>query len=103
MKTDEIVSRLGAWRIRHDQMMAQYDALNALTGADPECPLMVMVFGLWDEYTVAVSEIVGDEAGWLSWYANDCDMGAYPKDAVTPGGKTICVKTLRHLARMIKA
>jgi len=52
---------------------------------------------------VAVSEIVGDEAGWLSWYANDCDMGAYPKDAVTPGGKTICVKTLRHLARMIKA
>lgn len=101
MPIDEIVKRLEAWAARQRELHAQYAALHALTGAEADCPLMRPVWSVWTAYTVAVSEIVGDDNEWLQWYELECDMGRRPKTVTSTGGKTIKVRTLRQLARVI--
>lgn len=101
MPIDEIVKRLEAWADRQRHLQAQYEALRALTNADFECALLAPVWSVWSAYTVAVSELVGDENEWLQWYEQECDMGRRPKEVTSLGGKTIKVRTLRQLARVI--
>lgn len=100
MSIDEIVKRLQAWADRQRKLQAQYEALRALTGADPDCALLAPVWSVWSAYTVAVSELVGDKEEWLQWYETECDMGRKPKEVVSWGGRTIKVRTLRQLARV---
>lgn len=102
MNTDEIVSRLEAWKKHKEIVESQYQAFKALTDVSPECPLFDMVFRLWDAYTVAVSEIVGDKDALLNWYEMECDMGKNPM-GVFLHGKKVKVKTLRKLAQVIKS
>ena len=101
MPIEEIVKRLEAWAERQRKLHAQYEALKALTSASPECALMAPVWSVWGAYTVAVSELIGDEDEWLQWYELECDMGRRPKEVTSTGGKTIKVRTLRQLARVI--
>lgn len=101
MSIDEIVIRLEAWAKRQRKLQAQYEALQALTGAGPDCALLEPVWSVWSAYTVAVSELVGDKNEWLQWYETECDMGRKPKEVVSWGGRTIKVRTLRQLARVI--
>lgn len=103
MNIDEIVRRLEWWKKRHTELEAQYQGFKALTDVSPDCPLFNMVFKLWDAYTVAVSEIIGDKDEWLNWYEMECDMGKNTKEVKLPNGKLIKVKTLRQLARVIKS
>lgn len=101
MTIDEIVIRLEAWADRQRKLHAQYEALKALTNADCECALLKPVWDIWTAYTVGVSEAIGDSDEWLQWYELECDMGRKPKDVTSLGGKTIKVRTLRQLARVI--
>ncbi len=101
MPIDEIVRRLEAWADRQRKLQAQYQALQALTNADCECALLAPVWSVWTAYTVAVSELIGDDNEWLQWYELECDMGRHPKEVTSTGGKTIKVRTLRQLARVI--
>lgn len=102
MSIDQIVKRLEAWKKRQEELTAQYNALHALTGAMPDSALLRPVFDVWDAYTVAVSELVGDKDEWLQWYELECDMGRKPKEVTNLGGDvTIRVRTLRQLARVI--
>jgi hypothetical protein len=101
MPIDQIVLRLEAWADRQRKLTAQYEALKALTGADCECELLKPVWSVWSAYTVAVSELVGDNNEWLQWYELECDMGRRPREVTSLGGKTIKVRTLRQLARVI--
>jgi hypothetical protein len=98
---DRIVMRLDAWATRQRLLTAQYEALQALTSADCECALLKPVWDVWSAYTVAVSELVGDKNDWLQWYELECDMGRAPKEVTTLGGRTVKVKTIRQLARVI--
>jgi len=101
VKFEEIVRRLNAWATRQRLLTAQYEALQALTNADCECALLKPVWDVWGAYTVAVSELVGDTNEWLQWYELECDMGRKPKEVTSLGGKTVKVKTIRQLARVI--
>lgn len=101
MSTDEIVKRLEAWKKLHDALDQQAKALEHLTGAMPDCQLMRPVWGVWSAYTVAVSELIGDDNEWLDWYQFECDMGRKPLEVSSLGGKTVTVRTLRQLARVI--
>jgi hypothetical protein len=101
MPIDEIVIRLEAWAKRREALHAQYKELEALTGAHCECELLKPVWSIWGAYTVAVSELVGDQNEWLQWYELECDMGRKPKEVTSLGGKTVKVRTLRQLARVI--
>ena len=101
MPIDEIVKRLEAWAERQRKLDTQYAALKALTNADCEFALLKPVWDVWSAYTVAVSELIGDENEWLQWYEFECEMGRRPKEVTSLGGKTIKVRTLRQLARVI--
>ena len=101
MPIDEIVKRLEAWANRQHELHAQYEALHALTGAGPDCRLLLPVWSVWTAYTCAVSEIVGDKHEWLNWYEFECNMGRQPKEVTSLTGKKIMVRTLRQLARVI--
>ena len=101
MSIDEIVKRLEAWKKRHDALAQQAQALAHLTGAMPDCPLLLPVWDVWSAYTVAVSELVGDDNEWLQWYQFECDMGRAPMEVSSLGGRTIKVRTLRQLATVI--
>ena len=101
MQLDDIVKRLEAWAMRQRELTVQYEALRALTNAGSDCALLKPVWSVWGAYTVAVSELVGDTNEWLQWYELECDMGRKPMEVTSLGGKTIKVRTLRQLARVI--
>lgn len=101
MPIREIVLRLGHWKARIKKLDAQIDAFADMTGARSDGPFLDNIYGMIDAYTASVSELIGDKWDWLSWHRNECEMGQAPRDAVI-GGKTIKVKTLRQLARVIQ-
>lgn len=103
MDINKIEERLRHWKRRHGEMMAAYNALYRLTGCAPESQLSNSLFDIWNSYTVAISEIVGDRDEWLQWYQNECDMGKKPMSMTFANGRKLKVKTLRHIARVIAA
>lgn len=96
----KIEEKLDEWKRHHDAMMGAFDSLNKMTGATPDCELMRPMFLVWTAYTASVSELIGDQDGWLDWYQFDCDMGKKSKKSYF-NGKEIQVSTLRHLAQVI--
>lgn len=102
MSIDDIVKRLEAWKRKQAELSEQYDALQKLLGATPDSALWRAIYNLSSAYTGTVSEVIGDNDDWLSWYQYDCKMGRSPKDVTNLGGDvTIRVRTLRQLARVI--
>jgi hypothetical protein len=101
MTTPEIIARLEAWATLQKAIAEQYEALQRLTDAGPECALMKPIWKLWAAYTRAVSEQIGDTNEWLQWYELECDMGRKPMEVHSLGGKVVKVRTLRQLARVI--
>ena len=99
-RINEVQEHLIRWAAHQKALTTQYEALQNLTGADCESPLLTAVFAVWAAYTVAVSEIVGDRNDFLQWYEYECQMGANPME-VTIGDKTIKVRTIRQLATVI--
>jgi hypothetical protein len=100
-KPADIAPRLLEWQRIYDAWQVQYIGLQALTKCGPDAPLTLAMGQMWDAYTNAVSREVGDENEWLDWYCWDNDMGAKGLEVTSTSGKTIKVKTLAHLARVI--
>lgn len=96
------VKRLELWKMKYVEFMDVYDAFNKLTGIMPDCELMKPVFAIWDSYTEAVAELVGDNYEWLKWYEYECDMGKDPKEARFPLCQWVDVKTIEDLAILIE-
>jgi hypothetical protein len=80
---------------------AQYEALENVIGVDPDGPLAKAIGDVADAYTAAVSEQIGDEEEWLSWYWFDNDMGKKGLSAGKPG-KHMPIKTVADLAKAIE-
>jgi hypothetical protein len=97
-----IVAKLAPWAASYQALRDQQDALSKLTGADCECALMAPVWWMVDDYTTALSELVGDEFGWLAWYAGENDLGRKGLTAVV-NGREVRASTLRHIANVICA
>lgn len=93
--------RLEFWAQRITAINTQYAALSAITGPGVGSPLWDAIFSTQNAYTVAVSELVGDECEWLNYYQLDCEMGKRPREVKLPSGNAITLKTLRDLARVI--
>ena len=100
-KPADIAPRLLEWQRIYDAWQVQYIGLQALTKCGPDAPLTLAMGQMWDAYTNAVSREVGDENDWLDWYCWDNDMGAKGMEVRTTSGKTIKVRTVAHLARVI--
>ena len=100
-KPADIMPRLLEWQRIYAQWQAQYEALQALTKCGPEAPITLAMGQMWDAYTNSVAREVGDNNDWLDLFCWDNDMGSKGLEVTSPIGKTIKVKTLAHLARVI--
>ena len=102
MTEPEIIARLTEWAGHQARVSAAYRAFADLTGAAPDSPFMGPMADLWESYTKAISEIVGDDgAYWLEWYEYECDMGKSPKEVDFPDGRQTAIATLADLAKLI--
>lgn len=100
-KAAEIVPTLEVWQRVYNDWQAQYEALQALTRCGPEAPIALAMGRMWDAYTNAVAREVGDNNEWLDWYCWENDMGAKGLEVTSTSGKTIKVRNVRQLARVI--
>ena len=100
-KPADILPRLLEWQQIYDDWMVQYTALQTLTKCGPEAPIALAMGRMWDAYTACVVRDVGDENDWLDWYCWENDMGAKGLPVTKTSGKTIKVRTVAHLARVI--
>lgn len=88
----------------HDITLATIDAVEEferVTGAPFDGPLLNPVMLMSEAYDAVVSQILGDESGWLDYYKNHCDMGRNPGQ-VTADGEEILLDSLEKLAKLMK-
>lgn len=102
MRAHDMLPLLQAWARRNAELEAQMDALAAIFGRSFDGPLFDAVWGTWNDYTRALSRIVGDDEDWLGWFESECDMGKRPQVVTSAGGRTIKVRTVAQLARVIE-
>lgn len=100
-KPSDILPTLKDWESIYRHWQVQYDALNALTKCGPDAPITLAMGRMWDAYSNLIAREVGDENDWLDWYCWENDMGAKGLEVTSTSGKTIKVKTVAHLARVI--
>jgi hypothetical protein len=96
--------RLFNWAMRKVKKTQLEDQVHALFGTDHDSPMLKTINDLWDAYTVAVGQLVGDQDDWLQYFESECEMGREPREVVLkPGGKPIKLSSLKALERVIKA
>jgi hypothetical protein len=101
MSLDEIKAKLAEWQSLQKPFAAAYEAFEKLTGADPDCELLSPMFALWEAYTAATAELIGDAGEWLEWYEYQCHMGERPSAVTFPDGREMTIETLDDLAELI--
>ena len=102
MRAPDMLPLLQAWARRHAEIEAQMSALAAIFGRSFDGPLFDAVWGTWNDYTRALSRIVGDDEDWLQWFESECDMGKRPQTVISNGGRKIRVCSVAQLARVIE-
>lgn len=101
MTAAQMLPLLTAWKRRHAELDAAMEMLAAPFGRSFDGPVFDAVWSTWNDYTTALSRIVGDDEDWLGWYETECDMGRKPKEVHSLGGSVIRVRTLQQLASVI--
>lgn len=96
-----ILPHLEKWAAHKVELDRQFEALRALMGCGVEAPLPDAVWRLWDSYTDAVSQVVGDTDDWLAWFSMENAMGAKGLEVHSLGGRSKKIRTLRDLAAVI--
>ena len=86
MNQKDKIALLTEWQARMEAADNLIDPITEVLGLAVESPIHQAVWGLQNAYTEAVGKLVGDQAAWLDWYANENDFGrkhmeAGPKDA----------------------
>lgn len=100
MTAAQMLPLLQDWQRHHADLSAQMGALGAVTGGTVGGPLFDAVWYLWDGYTAQLAHRIGDTSDWLQWYCAENDMGRNGLE-VTSWTRTVKVRTLRQLARVI--
>ncbi len=100
MTPAEILPHLKRWKHEMDHADKICDTYLDPLKLSPESPVYSCIWSLQDALTVAVGRVVGDRDDWLSWYANDNEMGACGRVAWV-NGKPRKIRTLNDLAKLI--
>lgn len=66
---------LGEWQAQHDRIADLMHGVSQVFGLLPEGPVSETVWGLWDQYTKTIGQLIGDHGDWLAWYYLENDMG----------------------------
>jgi hypothetical protein len=100
MKADDMMPLLTAWASRQRELTAQMEALFKVVGCS-DGPLFEVVWGAWNDYTETLSRLIGDDFHWLAWYEQENRMGANGLEVRSIGGRSMKVRTLHQLAKLI--
>lgn len=66
---------LSQWQAQHDRIAELMHGVSQTFGLLPEGQFSETVWGLWDQYTKTVGQLIGDGGDWLAWYYLENDMG----------------------------
>ena len=92
---------LKEWQNLHDELKAVHAAAKKVFGCEPESPFFDVTWRVFDAYTRALAENLGDSgAVWLEWFYAENEMGARGHEAGYDG-KMKPIKTLTDLYGLI--
>jgi hypothetical protein len=80
----------------------QFGLLDKTLPSHPESPFKSAMWGMFDAYTQTLAEILGDEDGWLEWFAWECDFGRKPMEMQFSDGETLLVVGASDLLAAIR-
>lgn len=103
MNADQIEPILQAWMDKQRAVEAKLDTIYAVLGADPGSQLLEAIYWLMDAHTKAVEQIIGDDEGWLTWFAIETDWGRSNAHHAQIQNKAVRVRTIKQLARVVAA
>jgi len=95
-----IISKLVA---EHQAIDGHFDVLAKTLGVSPDSPFFDDVFKAFDSYTAAVSTLVGDDFGWITWFIHENDYGKRKHEAKPSKGRTRKIRTVENLVDIIEA
>lgn len=102
MTRDEKLEWLDRWASGYQVFQAKVDNIEAVFGPLRECTFFDAIWNVFQAYTDAVSVIVGDEEGWLDWYACENDMGASGlKARIGPDTEPVIIDSTEKLLRVV--
>jgi hypothetical protein len=97
----DIKTHLHKWQATMQSMETQERALRALTGAEPESPLICAISDMQSAYTDAVSDAIGCSRDWLANWWLEYEFGKRPMRVKLKKGGWHKVKTMDDLAEVI--
>ena len=100
MTAKEILPLLEEWESRYKDLIKVQDISYKLFGRN-ESPLFEASWNMFDSYTDALSQLIGDKEKWLAWWAYDTNFGEKQSKAGKKG-KEKKIKTLNDLIKLIQ-
>ena len=95
------IYRLKEWEELHDELKAIQYGIEKMFGCHPESQFYDTTWRVFDAYTIALAETLGDKGGdWMQWYCAENEMGASGHSAGYDG-KTKPIKTMNNLYELI--
>ena len=101
MTQREMTNLIQPWINRGKAVEAIVEDAKRLIGADPESPIIRELYGTFGALTKSTAERIGDQEGWLEWFAWECEFGRKPKEVEFPDGEILMVVGASDLAAAI--
>lgn len=79
------------WMERGKQLHKTQDEISALLMAAPEAPLFKAAWDCFSGYTRNLAKNIGDQDGFLEWFAWECEFGKKPMEVKFPNGEKLMV------------
>lgn len=102
MTSKEKLEAINSWEAAHKKLDLELHCLLSLLKASPECDLCEAVHDMQRVASIATSKLVGDEGGWLHWYAMETNFGA-EKLTCHFGGKKYTPRNAAGILKVIEA
>ena len=90
-KLKEYGNKLDLWQEAARELEAQFDKIDEVLPTPPDTSFKSAAWEMFDVYTDALAELVGDTGEWLSWYAWECEFGRNAEEWEFPDGWKIMV------------
>jgi hypothetical protein len=100
MNTKEKIALVVSWERECKVMNDSVNTISVALGLMVESPVIQAVDRILEFATSVASIAIGDNAEWLGWYANECQFGKKPKQAVVENRK-IFAKDAKSIVRII--
>ena len=89
------------WADRAKALHAAQDALNDMLMASPEAPIFKAAWDVFGGYTEVLADLIGDDDGWLEWFAWECRLGENPMEMSFANGEKLLVVGVADLVDAI--